>query len=218
MFGRVGATYTLKVEYDDYYATAETRILPSPVVEGMRVVRSEDSDSLYQIEITIKDENIETDYYQVFTKTGASSKQFFASYLGYFTDEVLADGTFIPVFRGKSVMDEEYTPYFKENDSVSVKISRIARRCIWILECVFKECGYAKQHVFDSSVQSAFEYKWRSWLLVWYGFPQKEYCYFGAFNERKQFQISFYEPNLQLFYICSIYFVNKCVTLTCQYA
>ena len=125
MFGRVGATYTLKVEYDDYYATAETRILPSPVVEDMRVVRSEDSDSLYQIEITIKDENIETDYYQVFTKTGASSKQYFASYLGYFTDEVLADGTFIPVFRGKSAMDEEYTPYFKENDSVSVKISHI---------------------------------------------------------------------------------------------
>ena len=125
MFGRVGATYTLMVEYEDIYATAETRILPSPVMENMRVVRSEDSDSLYQIEITMRDESPEKDYYQVFTKTGTSSKQFFASYLGYFTDDVLTDGTFIPVFRGKSAMDEEYTPYFKENDSVSVKIAHI---------------------------------------------------------------------------------------------
>lgn len=125
MFGRVGATYTLMVEYEDIYATAETRILPSPVMENMRVVRSEDSDSLYQIEITMRDESPEKDYYQVFTKTGTSSKQFFASYLGYFTDDVLTDGTFIPVFRGKSAMDEDYTPYFKENDSVSVKIAHI---------------------------------------------------------------------------------------------
>lgn len=125
MFGRVGATYTLMVEYEDIYATAETRILPSPVMENMRVVRSEDSDSLYQIEITMRDESPEKDYYQVFTKTGTSSKQFFASYLGYFTDDVITDGTFIPVFRGKSAMDEEYTPYFKENDSVSVKIAHI---------------------------------------------------------------------------------------------
>lgn len=125
MFGRVGATYTLMVEYEDIYATAETRILPSPVMENMRVVRSEDSDSLYQIEITMRDESPEKDYYQVFTKTGTSSKQFFASYLGYFTDDVITDGTFIPVFRGKSAMDEDYTPYFKENDSVSVKIAHI---------------------------------------------------------------------------------------------
>lgn len=125
MFGRVGATYTLMVEYEDIYATAETRILPSPVMENMRVVRSEDSDSLYQIEITMRDESPEKDYYQVFTKTGTSSKQFFASYLGYFTDDVIIDGTFIPVFRGKSAMDEDYTPYFKENDSVSVKIAHI---------------------------------------------------------------------------------------------
>lgn len=125
MFGRVGATYTLMVEYEDIYATAETRILPSPVMENMRVVRSEDSDSLYQIEITMRDESPEKDYYQVFTKTGTSSKQFFAAYLGYFTDDVIIDGTFIPVFRGKSAMDEDYTPYFKENDSVSVKIAHI---------------------------------------------------------------------------------------------
>lgn len=125
MFGRVGATYTLMVEYEDIYVTAETRILPSPVMENMRVVRSEDSDSLYQIEITMRDESPEKDYYQVFTKTGTSSKQFFASYLGYFTDDVIIDGTFIPVFRGKSAMDEDYTPYFKENDSVSVKIAHI---------------------------------------------------------------------------------------------
>lgn len=125
MFGRVGATYTLMVEYENIYATAETRILPSPVMENMRVVRSEDSDSLYQIEITMRDESPEKDYYQVFTKTGTSSKQFFASYLGYFTDDVIIDGTFIPVFRGKSAMDEDYTPYFKENDSVSVKIAHI---------------------------------------------------------------------------------------------
>lgn len=125
MFGRVGATYTLMVEYEDIYATAETRILPSPVMDNMRVVRSEDSDSLYQIEITMRDESPEKDYYQVFTKTGTSSKQFFASYLGYFTDDVIIDGTFIPVFRGKSAMDEDYTPYFKENDSVSVKIAHI---------------------------------------------------------------------------------------------
>ena len=125
MFGRVGATYTLMVEYEDIYATAETRILPSPVMENMRVVRSEDSDSLYQIEITMRDESPEKDYYQVFTKTGTSSKQFFASCLGYFTDDVIIDGTFIPVFRGKSAMDEDYTPYFKENDSVSVKIAHI---------------------------------------------------------------------------------------------
>ena len=100
----------------------ELEIEPGDV---LLTINDEEIGDIFDYRFLIKDEYIETDYYQVFTKTGASSKQFFASYLGYFTDEVLADGTFIPVFRGKSAMDEEYTPYFKENDSVSVKISRI---------------------------------------------------------------------------------------------
>ena len=125
MFGRVGATYTLKVEYDDFYATAETRILPPPVLDEVRVVRCADSDSLYQVEVSIIDENPETDYYQGFTKIGASSKQYLASYLGCFSDEVFLEGKYIPIFRGRSILDDEYISYFKENDSVSVKVAHI---------------------------------------------------------------------------------------------
>ncbi len=125
MFGRVGATYTLKVEYDDFYATAETRILPPPVLDEVRVVRCADSDSLYQVEVSIIDENPETDYYQGFTKIGVSSKQYLASYLGCFSDEVFLEGKYIPIFRGRSILDDEYIYYFKENDSVSVKVAHI---------------------------------------------------------------------------------------------
>lgn len=125
MFGRVGITYTLMVEYEDFCATAETSILPPPILDDIRVVRCPDSDSLYQVEVVLSDVSPETDYYQGFAKIGTSSKQFLSSYLGHFTDEVLAYGEFIPIFRGKSDIDEEYTPYFKENDSVSVKIAHI---------------------------------------------------------------------------------------------
>lgn len=125
MFGEIGRTYYLIVEYEDFYVTSETSILPPPIIDKYKVVPSADSDSFYQIEVSVKDENPETDYYQGFTKIGTSSKQYQSSYLGTFSDEVLSKGEFIPIFRGKSAMDEEYTFFFRENDSVSVKIAHI---------------------------------------------------------------------------------------------
>ena len=125
MFGEVGTTYTLIVEYEEFYATSQTTILPPPIVNEFRVVPCSGKDSLYQIEVSMSDLSPATDYYQGFTKTGATSKQFQASYLGSFSDEVASEGKFVPILKGKGAIDEEYIPYFKENDSVSVKIAHL---------------------------------------------------------------------------------------------
>ena len=126
MKGEQGKNYSLKVEYKDMVATATTTIPPRPDVMRFRLEKCEDSDTMYQVKAFFTDNKEEKNYYQLFSKVGAENKQYLASYLGSIDDDVLGDTTEVAVYRGHEVLSTmDYTPYFRPNDTISVKLSQI---------------------------------------------------------------------------------------------
>ena len=126
MKGEQGKTYSLKVEYKDMVATATTTIPSRPDVIRFRLEKCEDSDSMYQVKVVFADNREEKNYYQLFSRVGGGNKQYLAAYLGSMGDDVLGDTTEVAVYRGHEVFTAmDYTPYFRPNDTISVKLSEI---------------------------------------------------------------------------------------------
>ena len=126
MKGEQGKNYSLKVEYKNMVATATTTIPPRPDVMRFRLEKCEDSDTMYQVKVVFTDNKEEKNYYQLFSKVGAENKQYLASYLGSIDDDVLGDTTEVAVYRGHEMLSTmDYTPYFRPNDTISVKLSQI---------------------------------------------------------------------------------------------
>ncbi len=131
--GESGKQYSLFVEYNDFKLQASTYIPSRPESCVFRVVPCPDSDSLYQIKARIRDNANEKNYYQFFTRTGTFTRQYLASYLGSITDDVLNEETDFPVYRGHTLGNKNYTPYFLANDTVSVKFAQVDEKSyrIW---------------------------------------------------------------------------------------
>lgn len=125
MSGQAGHTYTLKVEYQDYLATASTTILPAPVIEHVTVERSDESDTLYQVKIQFYEDPLQKNYYQVFSRVGGNNKQFLASFMGTLDDQILDTHPIVPVYRGRQLGSGTYLSNFKKSDSVVIKLSQI---------------------------------------------------------------------------------------------
>ncbi len=125
MSGQAGHTYTLKVEYRDYLATASTTILPAPVIEHVTVERSDESDTLYQVKIQFYEDPLQKNYYQVFSRVGGNNKQYLASFMGTLDDQILDTHPFVPVYRGRQLGSGTYLSNFKKSDSVAIKLSQI---------------------------------------------------------------------------------------------
>jgi len=125
MRGEVGKQYTLTVEYKDYYAEATTTIPSVPDQCKFYVKKCDDSDTLYQIKAKFTDNPWEKNFYQLFIRMGTEEKQYSASYLGSFDDAVLNNEVEVPVYRRYQLGKEKYTPYFTENDTVSVKFAQV---------------------------------------------------------------------------------------------
>ena len=125
MRGEVGKTYYLTAEYRNMCATAKTTIPAIPDNCSFRVAPCTDSDTLFQIKATFRDNPSEKNYYQFFVRVGTDRKQYQASYLGSIDDEILKEETDMTVYRSHQITDKFYTPYFYYNDTVSVKFSQV---------------------------------------------------------------------------------------------
>ena len=125
MRGVTGGTYKLLVEYDGMVAYATTTITETPKVEGFKVERCLENDTLYQIKAVMAAKESKATNYQFFSRVGNSSKQFLASFLGGYNDSIATDIYEVPIYRGHKFMTEHYTPYFSVNDTVAVKCCRL---------------------------------------------------------------------------------------------
>lgn len=128
--GRVGGTYTLTVEYSGRTLTATTTI-PEPVpIDGVTVVRCEDSDTLYRVTARFRDTDPGRNYYKVFTLINGRDSRYFSSFLGTFDDTMLGeDGQGeVAVYRSFRHTDlDHYTPFFSHRDTVLFKFTQIPR-------------------------------------------------------------------------------------------
>lgn len=125
MRGQAGHTYKLDVEYQKWHATATTTIPTIPKAAEYKVEQCTNSDVLYRITMHFMDNPNEKNYYQIFTKVGDDTEQYYASYLGAIDDAVLKGTSEIPVYRPHLITMDRYTPYFNFNDIVYVKLAQI---------------------------------------------------------------------------------------------
>lgn len=125
MRGQAGKSYTLNVDYGEFQASATTTIPEKSGNCCFRVEKCNNSDTLYQVfaDFSLTDSNLH--YYQLFTRSGTTSRQFLASYLGTISTAGLPQHTSIPVYRGRYKTEKDYSLFFSVNDTISVKWSQI---------------------------------------------------------------------------------------------
>lgn len=124
--GQAGKRYTLKVDYENFHASAVTTIPRSVSVDSFEVERCADSDTLFQIRAHFTDPPSEHNYYKIFTERMNRDKEFYSSFMGTVDDNNTDTLKSITIHRSNGVLTEEkYTPYFSINDTVIVKFSTI---------------------------------------------------------------------------------------------
>lgn len=121
--GKVGHTYTLKVEVDDRVLTAVTTIPPVARLDSLRVKRVEGSDSMYMLRAY---GNVCPDnghYYKLFTRTNGE-KRYYSSFLGLFKDDEYDPRAGWNAARGihDTSTQGHFTPNYRINDTVQVKL------------------------------------------------------------------------------------------------
>lgn len=126
--GELGKSYSLTVEYENQTLTSTTTIPNTlPVLDRYKIEKCEGSESQYQIKACFYDNPNEKNYYLFFTQTGLESNHFLSSYLGAVDDNMIADYTEYPVYRGQRYDNTDYTPYFEKGEIVSVKLAQVDR-------------------------------------------------------------------------------------------
>ena len=129
MKGVAGRTYTLTVHASDYGKrdiTAVTTIPPvAPAIDSFSVASVSSEDKRYQLFAHTNIPAQPITYYKIFTQVGNKSQDFLSSYLGVLrSDMIPADGQ-IAIHQGRTNLDKEFTPYFTEGDTVSIRFARI---------------------------------------------------------------------------------------------
>lgn len=120
MTGQVGRTYSLKVEYKDYLATAET-VIPQPVPIDTLYIR-EVKDSLGTIICGFTDPEESGNYYKAFSRTEGKDTRFHPSAVAYASDENLSGYTELFLYSTQRLMDYVDVPNIREGDKVEVKL------------------------------------------------------------------------------------------------
>lgn len=123
--GKVGESYKLTVEYNDYYAVAETTIPEKPDVERFDIIRCDDRDSLFSAEVLLHKSSVKRDYYQLFSHVGENWRQYFASFMGSIDGCEMENSEKRSIYRGRHLQGGEYIPYFRYNDTISLKVAAV---------------------------------------------------------------------------------------------
>lgn len=174
--GEPGKQYTLKVEYSGRTVTATTSI-PEPVsLDDITVSKCDDSDTLYQIKAYFQDNPTEKNYYKFFTQVIPTDKRYFSAFLGTFDDTVFPQSgqAEVEVYRGFRFTDlRKYTPFYKEQDTVSVKFTQLDREGFLFWSSYENEVTNGKNPIFPSS--SNLKSNITGGLGIWCGYGVSTY-------------------------------------------
>lgn len=169
--GEAGKTYTLTIEYSEKTLTASTTIPPTVPIDRISVSRCDDSDSLYQIKVDFRDDRKEKNYYKLFTRAIPDDKRFFSSFMGTFDDEVLPTSgkASVQAHRGiRYTHIDTYTPFFKERDTVMVKLTQLPKDGFEFWSDYENEVTNGKNPIFPSSSNLSSNIK--GGLGIWCGY------------------------------------------------
>lgn len=123
LHGETGHTYTLRIETETDTIESTSILTPTPIIESITPVMIEGSDSLFKLNMRIKDIDPQA-YYKVFTKTHELESRFFSAFLGTFTGRDYDPENGFDITRGvhSSFDDDLFNHYFQKGDRVTVKL------------------------------------------------------------------------------------------------
>lgn len=124
MRGVPGKTYTLTVNYKDYYAEAKTTI-PYPVSIDSFAVSPVEEDSLYQLMAYFKDDEMQDNFYKLFVGVKGKDDVLSPSFMGTINDDVLAGLSELVIYQPSRLSTADYNPFFNSEDVVTVKFSQM---------------------------------------------------------------------------------------------
>ena len=123
MRGEAGKTYYLTVQYEDFYATAETTIPAKVKVEGFEAGYEND---VYRIKALIDDNPLEKNWYKFFIKVFERDSMYLSSNFAVIDDKDYLFPCNIPVEFGKSpIYDSDRSYVLTEKDRVLIKFAQI---------------------------------------------------------------------------------------------
>lgn len=126
MRGEAGKTYTVQADYKDFHASASTTIPMSPKKMDVSWSLLPKDTSRYQLFVNFECNGEDEEFYKIFIRSDMKSKQYLSAYLGLLDCSNAATRCVkMPVYRGRSMQEEKYTPYFYGGEAVCVKLVRI---------------------------------------------------------------------------------------------
>lgn len=126
--GEIGHAYTLRIESENDTIESTTRISQTPIIESITPILIEGTDSLYKLNMRIK--NIDTNaYYKIFTKTNLLESRFYGSFLGTFSGKDYNPESGVDITRGvhSSYDEDKFNHYFQKGDQVTLKLCTMER-------------------------------------------------------------------------------------------
>jgi hypothetical protein len=175
MTGEPGKTYTLTVEYSGQTVTAVTTI-PRPVpLSDIKVTRSADNDTLFQISAYINDDSSEKNYYKFFTRVTNKEGRFYSSFLGTIDDAIVKDSqTAIPVYKGVHfTYTTKFIPFYSIDDTVQVKFTQIPQHGFDFWNSYENEITNGQNPLFPSNTN--LKSNVQGGLGIWCGYGVKMY-------------------------------------------
>lgn len=121
--GRAGHTYRLEIECRDETYTTEQILLPSPKIARIEPRKADDSDTLYTLQLFLKDLPA-GGHYRVFTRTFGSENRFFGSFLGSGDYDTYDPEAGISITRGihSGYSDTHFDHFFHSGETVMVQV------------------------------------------------------------------------------------------------
>lgn len=128
MIGQAGKTYTVRADYRDFHATAQTTIPKSVPIDRLYSIPVGNSDTLRTVHCVFRHEDDEQ-YFKLFTRSEMSSQQYLSSSLGILDASTLSNPADVPVYRGMKVTNqEEYDSHYVVGDTVIVKLCTLDKQ------------------------------------------------------------------------------------------
>lgn len=130
--GKRGLNYTLKVETETDTLEATTTILPITRIDSVKVSRTVNNDTLYQINAFARiDPVADADsYYKFFSQVVNRQRRFYSSFLGTFKGLAYDPEAGYSVSKGIHNTfegDEKFSPYYQPGDTVYVKLCTLSQ-------------------------------------------------------------------------------------------
>ena len=156
--GEAGKKYSVKVEYSGRTVTAETTIPHAVKIDDFKVLKSEDCDTLYRIDVSFRDDKSEKNWYKLLTsisekEAGTYDGRYYSAFMGTVSDEILdSEESTITVNRPfRHIRTEDYSPYFHKGETVSVMLAQIDEASFDFWSDYENEISNGKNILFPSS-------------------------------------------------------------------